>query len=311
MSGLPSLFVDRPLPGGFEELFAGRAVVVGPDPRELEAADGAIAGSARWDRDRIGACSDRLRVISRTGIGYDSVDVEAATARGIVVCNAPDAPTVSTAEHALALLLCVAKQLPACQQRLRDAEGDYFALNEAIELDGRTLGLVGFGRIARRVGAVAAALGMRVLACDPYLAADPDLDLVDFETLLREAELISVHAPLTGETRQLFDAAAFAAMKPGVVFVNAARGGLVDHDALLAALDSGQVAAAGLDVTDPEPLPVDHPLLRHPRAVVTPHIASATDRGKRRLYEHAIDNALRVIAGERPATVVNPEVYER
>ncbi len=309
MTGLPALYVDRPLPGGFDDMFAGRADVVGPAMEELAVADGAIAGSARWDRERIAGASERLRVISRTGIGYDSVDLAAATARGIVVCNAPEAPTVSTAEHTLALLLCAAKRLTLCQQRLRDDEGDYFARNDAIELDGRTLGLVGFGRIARRVGAVGRALGMRVVACDPYLATAEGIELVDFATLLADADVISVHVPLTAETRHLFDAEAFAATKPGVVFVNAARGGLVDQAALLAALDRGQVGAAGLDVTEPEPLPPDHPLLHHPRVVVTPHIASATDRGKRRLYEHAIANALQVIAGERPSTVVNPEVY--
>jgi phosphoglycerate dehydrogenase-like enzyme len=251
-----------------------------------------------------------LRVISRAGIGYDTVDLAAATAAGVVVCNAPEAPTVSTAEHAIALVMVATKRLAINQKRLRVANGDYFAANDGMELDGRTLGLVGYGRIARRVGAVGTALGMHVIAHDPYVG-DADVELVAFADLLARADVVSLHAPLTADTRHLFDGAAFAAMRPGSVLVNTARGGLVDQDALLGALDNGPLFAAGLDVTEPEPLPTDHRLLARDDVFVTPHIASSTDRGKRRLYEHAIDNAIAVIAGDRPANVVNPEVYDR
>jgi D-3-phosphoglycerate dehydrogenase len=310
MTTFPALYIDRSIPDGLDDLFSGRADIVGPDPAALAEADGVIAGAATWDGERMDGATDRLKVISRSGIGYDGVDLKAATERGLVVCNAPEAPTVSTAEHAVALLLAAAKRIPVNQQKLRDAAGDYFETNDAIELDGRTLGLVAYGRIARRVGAVAAALGMRVVTHDPYLD-EADVDLVDFDSLLEQSDVISVHAPLTPDTRRMFDATAFAAMRPGVVFVNAARGGLVDQEALLIALGNGQVFAAALDVTDPEPLAPEHPLLSHPDVIVTPHIASATDRGKRRLFDHAIENALAVIAGDRPATVVNPEVYDR
>ncbi len=254
----------------------------------------------------------RARVLSRSGIGYDSVDVAAATARGIVVCIAADAPTVSTAEHTVALILAAAKRLVPNQLRLRAGTGDYFVANDAIELAGRTLGLVGYGRIARRVGRAAGGAGHGRRGVRPLLstATPADVELVPLAELLRRADVISVHAPLTDDTRRLFDAAAFAAMRPGVVFVNAARGGLVDQDALLAALDSGQVGAAALDVTDPEPLPADHPLLHRDDVLVTPHIASATDAGKLRLYEHAIDNAVAVLEGRTPPHVVNPEVLQ-
>ncbi len=303
------LFLDRPLPSGLEDLFSGRANVVGPEPESLSQADGVIAGPAAWDGRRMDLGSNRLKVISRSGIGYDSVDLPAATDRDIVVCNAPDAPTVSTAEHAVTLLLAAAKRLPATQEKLRHAEGDYFDTNDGLELNGRTLGLVGYGRIAQRVARVGAALGMEVLAHDPYVE-EADVELVSFDRLLENSDVISVHAPLTPRTERLFDAVAFAAMNTGVIFVNSARGGLVDHDALIHALDSGKVLGAALDVTDPEPLPPGHRLLSHPSAIVTPHIASATDRGKRRLYRQAIDNALTVIGGQRPASVVNPEVYD-
>ncbi len=313
MNTLPSLYVDRPVPGGLDELFAGRANVVGPEPAMLLEADGVIAGATPWDGARMDGGADRLKVISRSGIGYDGVDLEAATQRGIVVCNAPEAPTVSTAEHAVALLLAAAKRIPVNQHKLRCGQGNYFETNDGVELQGRTIGLLAYGRIARRVGAVARALGMRVLTHDPYLDAGDvdDAEIVSFDSLLEQSDVISVHAPLTPDTARLFDATAFASMRPGSIFVNSARGGLVDQEALLAALDSGNVLAAALDVTDPEPLAPDHRLLNHPDVIVTPHIASATDRGKRRLYKHAIDNALSVISGQRPSTVVNPEVYER
>jgi phosphoglycerate dehydrogenase-like enzyme len=305
------LYLDRPAPDAVSDLLAGRGSLAGPGPEAMAVADGIIASGVRWDGPRFDRMP-RVRVLSRSGIGYDGVDVAAATARGIVVCIAADAPTVSTAEHTVALILAAAKRLVPNQLRLRAGTGNYFVATDAIELAGRTLGLVGYGRIARRVGRAAAGLDMNVIACDPYLtAADTaGVELVGFTDLLSRADVISVHAPLTAETRHLFDASAFAAMRRDVVFVNAARGGLVDQDALLAALDSGQVGAAGLDVTEPEPLPVDHPLLQRDDVLVTPHVASATDVGKIRLYQHAIDNALLVLAGGRPPHVVNPEVLD-
>jgi phosphoglycerate dehydrogenase-like enzyme len=279
----------------------------------MAAAEGIIAGASRWDGARMDLCPV-ARVISRSGIGYDSVDVVAATARRIAVCIAPESPTVSTAEHSVALLLAAAKRLAEHQARLRAGPCDHFGLCRSVELDGATLGLVGYGRIARRVGRVGAALGMIVIAHDPYLepSVDPEVELVSFDELLARSDAISVHAPLTDETRGLFGTDAFARVRPGVLFVNSARGPLVDQDALLAALDAGQVGSAALDVTDPEPLPVDHPLLHRDDVIVTPHIASATGAGRLRLYEHAIANALGVLAGLPPATcyVVNPQVLE-
>ena len=308
------LYLDRDLPADVlvllgERAAAGAARLVGPAPEDMARADGIVAGGSPWDGPRLDRCP-RAKVLSRSGIGYDSVDVAAATARGVAVCVAPEAPTVSTAEHAVALLLAAAKCLGENQARLRSGSGDYFGACRNVELAGSTLGLVGYGRIARRVGRVAAALDMAVVAFDPYLQ-EADVELVAFDVLLARADVISLHAPLTESTRGLFDAAAFARVRPGVILVNAARGGLVDQDALLAALDSGQVAAAALDVTDPEPLPPDHPLLHRADVVVTPHIASATGAGRVRLYEHAIDNAIAVLSGGSSGGtchVVNPEV---
>jgi len=311
MSDLPLVFLDRPVPGGFEDLFAGRATPVGPDQADLETADGALAGASAWDGDRmdIGA---KLKVLSRTGIGYDSVDLDAATERGIVVCNAPEAPTTSTAEHTMALMLHVTKSLSSNRRRLVKEEGNYYAANEAVELAGKTLGVVGYGRIGKRVVRAARALDMNVLACDPYLdPSEQDIDLVDLADLLATSDVVSLHCPLTDETRGMINATALLAMKPGVAFINAARGALVDQDALIMALDSGKVAGAGLDVTVPEPLPADHPLQNRENVIITPHIASATDLGRRRMYSHAVNNALAVLAGERPENCVNPAVYDR
>jgi D-3-phosphoglycerate dehydrogenase / 2-oxoglutarate reductase len=301
---LPILFFDHPLPDAYRDLVDGRAVAVGPDDTDLGTAHAVLAGAKRaWNAEAF-ALGSSLKVISRIGIGYDNVDVPAAAAAGVIVCNAPDAPSVSTAEHTLMLMLAVVKNLPAQTARARQGLAGA-TTGSALELDGTVLGLVGYGRIARRVGAAARAMGMSVLAYDPYLTEADGCELVGLDRVFAESDVISLHAPAVAETRHMVNATSLEAMKHGAYIVNCARGGLVDQEALLAALDSSQVAGAGLDVTDPEPLPVGHPLLEHPNVIVTPHVASATVAGRRRLYAHAIDNALNVLAG-RPATIVAP-----
>jgi D-3-phosphoglycerate dehydrogenase len=292
---LPVLFFDRLLPNEFRDLVDGRAVVVGPDPADLVQADAAIAGMFRWDAAAM-AGGPRLRVISRIGVGYDTVDVAAATAAGITVCYAPEAPTVSTAEHAIALMMSITKGLDAAQARA--VEGLPGGPATALELDGAVLGLLGYGRIARRVAQVGRALGMDVVAHDPVLTeGDGVARLVSFDALWSTSDVVSLHAPSLPSTHHVVNETTLAQMKPGSYLVNCARGALVDQDALLAALDRGHLAGAGLDVTEPEPLPVGHPLLMHPRVVVTPHIASSTAIGRRRLYQHAIEHALATLSG--------------
>ncbi len=311
MSALPTIYTDRTMPPGFEEMFMGRAALVGPEVSAVAVAQGVIAGGSVWDGPRMDT-APRLQVISRAGIGYDAVDLKAATARGVVVCNAPASPTVSTAEHTLALLLHVAKSLSANQRRLRAHIGDYYVDNEGIELAGRTLGVVGYGPIGKRVVKAARGLDMEVLAHDPYL--DPnneDIELVSFDELLKRCDVVSAHCPLTNETHELFNSDAFAKMRRGSLFINAARGGVVDQDALATALDSGHIAGAGLDVTVPEPLPVDHPLQGRDNVMITPHIASATDRGRHRMFSAALNNAMTALNGNRVITCVNPEVYDQ
>lgn len=301
------MFVDHPFPEVYRDLVAGRAVVVGNGTDDgLADADAILAGATRpWDAPAF-SLAPNCKVISRVGVGYDNVVVADAAAAGIVVCNTPLAPTVSTAEHALALLFAVTKHLPHHIARARGGlPGEQ--VGRALELEGRTLGLIGIGRIASRVAVAAHALGMRVLAADPGVTASPvpGCDLVDLATVLSESDVVSLHAPALPATYRMMDADAFARMRPGAYLVNCARGALVDHEALLAAIDSGRLAGAALDVTDPEPLPAGHPLLDRPNVIVTPHIASSTAAGRRRLYEHAIENALCVLSG-RPASIVAP-----
>jgi phosphoglycerate dehydrogenase-like enzyme len=281
--------------------------VVGPGLDDLVSADAALVAGRVWD----GAMMDRaphLRVLARTGIGIDNVDLAAATARGILVTNTPDGPTISTAEHAFMLVLAVAKRVVTCQRRLRDAEGDYHRRNDAVELAGATLGLLGVGRIGRRVAAYGQALGMEVIATDPYAEA-AGVPLVELPELLGRSDVLSLHAPLTDETRHRIDASALALMRPGALLVNCARGGLVDHDALVAALESGHLGGAGLDCTEPEPLPPDHPLLHRDDVIVTPHVASATDAGRLRMLEMAIEQVTMALDGRRPTHLCNPEAW--
>jgi D-3-phosphoglycerate dehydrogenase / 2-oxoglutarate reductase len=319
-AALPAVWFERPVLPELAATVAAACRILGPatedDPHAgVATAVAAVVGAARYD----GAFMERspnLRVISRTGIGYDAIDVEAATARGIVVCNTPDGPTISTAEHAVTLMLLVAKNVRTAESALRAGRSaGYYSRHEGIELDGKVLGLVGFGRIARHVARISHGLGMQVTVFDPYL--DPStvpagISRVDaLDELLSTSDVVSVHVPLSDASRDMFGPAQFGSMKPGAVFLNTARGGLVDHGALLDALESGRLFGAGLDVTSPEPLPAEHPLLRRDDVVVTPHVASATADGKVRIFRAAFQGAIDVVEGRRPEHLVNPEVWAR
>jgi len=301
----PVLHIDRPLLDADLAYVGDLARLVGSTDTELVGVAASVIGIGhKWDAERF-ARFPELRVISRMGIGYDNVDLDAARAAGVVVCNGPDSPTVSTAEHAMMLLLAVTKELPTHMASAAAGLGGP-KVATSLELDGATLGLVGLGRIGSRVAVAAQALGMNVVAHDPGLSSSSvdGVRLVNLDELFRTAHVVSLHAPSTPTTRHLIDAATIRTMRRGVYIVNCARGPLIDQEALLAALEAGQVAGAGLDVTEPEPLPVGHPLLGRPDVIITPHIASSTAAGRRRLFEHAVDNALAVLAG-RPASVVS------
>ena len=252
----------------------------------------------------------------RTGIGYDNISVDDATARGIAVCNAPDGPTISTAEHTVALLLAVAKNIGPAEAALRGtARFDFFRAFTGVELDGLQIGVVGLGRIGRRVAQIVRGLGMRVVAFDPFLdpaaALPAGVELLPtLHALLSTSDVVSLHLPLSAETRQLLDRKRLAQMKPGAILVNAARGGLVDEQALIEALDSGHLWGAGLDVFDPEPPPPDHPLVRH--AARRSHAPHRRSDGRRQ--EAAVGNCnlpdARSFRWQAPAHLVNPEVWK-
>jgi D-3-phosphoglycerate dehydrogenase len=302
------IHVDKTLSAADVAHVDRRATIAGTDDDALVGVAATCVGIGHhWDAERF-ARFPNLRVVSRMGIGYDNVDVGAATAAGVVVCNGPASPTVSTAEHTMALMLGVTKELPSLAARARTgATGN--PLPTSLELDGATLGLVGVGRIGYRVAKAASALGMSVIAHDPGLteAPDPCVSLVGLDEVIETSHVISLHAPAVAATHHMIDASSLARMRRGVYLVNCARGPLIDHDALVDALESGQVAGAGLDVTEPEPLPAGHPLLERDDVIVTPHIASSTVAGRARLFAHAFDNALAVLEG-RPASIINPEV---
>jgi len=206
-------------------------------------------------------------------------------------------------------MLAAAKRIKPAERSLHTSMSDYRAAHNALELDGTTLGLLGFGRIGSRVGRTAAALGMRVLTHDPYVDHDKVAgvaELVPLDVLWRDSHVISLHAPAVPETRHIINTTSLAEMRRGVIIVNCARGSLIDQQALLEALESGQVAGAGLDVTEPEPLPADHPLLHRDDVIVTPHIASSTTVGGVRLITAALDQAAQWLHGDTPEHLLDP-----
>jgi D-3-phosphoglycerate dehydrogenase len=222
----------------------------------------------------------KLRVVGRAGVGVDNVDVETATRRGIVVLNAPGGNTVSTAEHAFSLLLSASRKIPQADANIRGKKWDKKDF-EGVELYNKTLGVIGMGRIGSELSRRAIAFGMRVVAYDPYLSATRarslQVELVDeLDDLLTGADFISLHTPLTAETRHILDATRLRKAKHGVRIINCARGGLIDEAALAQALRDGQVAGAALDVFEVEPLPVDSPLRDAPNIVLTPHLGAST-----------------------------------
>src|ERR1700730_41455 len=222
----------------------------------------------------------RLRVVGRAGVGVDNVDVDAATRRGIVVLNAPGGNTVSTAEHAFSLLLSVARKIPQADASVREKNWNRKNF-EGVELYNKTLGVIGMGRIGSELSRRAIAFGMRVMAYDPYLSAararSLQVELVEeLDDLLANADFISLHTPLTNETRHLLDTARMSKTKPGVRIINCARGGLIDEEALASALQDRHIAAAALDVFEIEPLPEDSALRSAPNLILTPHLGAST-----------------------------------
>jgi D-3-phosphoglycerate dehydrogenase len=272
--------------------------------REAAACDALLVQDTPIDAAFIGRLS-RCRVLGLYGAGVDNADVGAARRQGLAVVHVPDYGTEEVADHALCLLLACARGLAPLGAALRAGEWDYGAAARPLHrLRGRTLGVVGLGRIGRRLAAKGRALELRILGTDPAVgpaeAATVDIDWRPLANLLAESDFVSLHAPLVRATEGLIGRAELARFKPGAYLINVARGGLVDEAALLEALDGGRLSGAGLDVLAVEPAPADHPLVRHPRVVMTPHSAWYSEEAMRDLQRLLAEDVLRVLRGTAP-----------
>ena len=250
-----------------------------------------------------------LRAIGRYGVGVDTVDVAAATARGVAVCNVPDYGTEDVSDHAIALALSLVRGVTELDRRTRAGSYGLSEVKPLHRISALTFGVVGVGRIGTATARKAAALGFAVLGHDPRPEARVDgVPLVEFHDLLREADVVSLHVPLDERTRHLIDEGALNRMKPGAVLVNTCRGGVVDTEALVRALRSGRVKAAALDVFEQEPLPTTSLLLQVPSVVVTPHTAWYSEESESELKRRTIENVVDYCAGRDPRDLLNPEV---
>ncbi|HEY4790100.1 MAG TPA: NAD(P)-dependent oxidoreductase [Actinomycetes bacterium] len=279
--------------------------VAQPGPEDLANAEGAIVRADAVVDGALLARAPRLRVLARTGVGVDLVDLEEAGARGIAVVITPGAGTRAVAEGVLAHALHLVKRLAPLTRLVREGRWAERAGVAVGDLDGATIGIIGYGRIGRRVGELAAAFGMRVLAHDPISPPPADLDRPDLGELAEASDVLTLHAPLTAATYHLVDARLLGRVRPGAILVNCGRGGLLDLDAALAALDAGRLGGIGLDVFDPEP-PPHHPLFDHPNVVLTPHLMGLTRRATAATFAAAARGITDVLAGHRPPALANP-----
>lgn len=256
----------------------------------------------------------RCRCIIRAGAGYDSVDYDAATAAGIMLCNTPTYCTPDVADHAMALMLGALRHIPRLDAGMRQGRYPRLLAVPTRRLAGATVGIVGLGRIGGTVARRLSGWDVTLLVYDPYItderAAAFGAQRVSFDELLARCDVITLHAPLTAETRHLFDRAAFAKCKPGLVLVNSARGPIIDQAALIEAVADGRVWSAGLDVFEEEPLPAGSPLAAYDNIIMTPHVAANSPEARHDVYAIICQIAIDVIEGRVPEFVVNPEVLE-
>jgi D-3-phosphoglycerate dehydrogenase len=306
-----SLDVEKKTLEGLAELVALQTKM--PDEFIAQAADcdallNTYAGPITAD---VMAKMPKCKIIARYGIGVDTIDLNAATAAGIIVTNNPTYCIEEVAEHTMALLLAAARKVAFYDRQVRGGRWEVPPGKPLYRIAGRTLGLVGFGNIARQVAVRAASFGMRVLFADPYISEGqfpvPGTKAA-LDTVLREADFVSLHPPLTPETRKMIGDAALTQMKPTAVLINCARGPIVDTDALVRALDARKIAGAALDTTDPEPLPDPHPLRGRENVILNPHVAWYSEQALVGLQAGAPGEVKRVLSGEWPINAVNRNV---
>jgi len=299
-SGCKTIFISKA--GGVPEML---------ERLKTEPVDAVVCRTLPFSAEAI-AAAKKLKVISRHGVGYDGVDLAAATERGIPVLIAPAANSVAVAELTIALMLAASRTIPRHDAAIRSGVWDRSQVG--MQLSGRTLGLIGLGAIGRSVARAAKGLGMHVIAYDPYASSQTgEVEMVgSLDALLQRSNVVSLHCPLTDETRNLIGAPQLARMPKGAILVNAARGGLVNDVALAEALQSGQLSGAGLDTLPKEPLPADHPYMKLSNLVMTPHIGGSTDTALDSVAVIAVDHALAVLNGlpVNPAVCVNPSVLK-
>lgn len=310
MPDRPRVFVSRRLPGDALERLAAEAEIdlwPGdlPPPydelaRRTASAHGLLCLLTDHVDDALIAASPNLRVISQMAVGYDNIAVAAAAARGIPVGHTPGVLTEATADLTFALILAVARRIIEAERFLRDGRWQTWDPSGllGLELSGATLGIVGYGKIGQAVARRAAGFGLRILCSNRSSITDTAVAQVDLDDLLRESDIVTLHVPLTDETRQLIGVRQFQLMKPSAFLINTARGAIVDQPALVEALHSGAIAGAGLDVAAVEPVPPDDPLLTAPNCVLLPHIGSATLVTRSRMAAMAVDNCLAGLRGE-------------
>lgn len=312
----PKIWVElnlHPVPLARLREVADVHVAAACDHTALPEAVVAVIGSSTVDDGFIDIAGPQLKMVVRHGIGYDKVQVPVVSARGVLAANTPDGPTEGTAEHAVALLLSVAKGV-AKADRVLHGSGDWdHARNRGVELKGRTLGLIGYGRIGRRVAEICGlGFGMDVVFLDPFAPADLPPYMRRVQTLaelLPQVDCLSLHVGFSPQTHRMIAESQLRAMKPDAILINCSRGEIVDQAALIRVLSSGHLGGAGLDVFDPEPGPADNPLYRMENVVVTPHMASATVESSFRSSTGVVDQILQLLRGEKPTWLIDPAVW--
>lgn len=257
---------------------------------------------------------DRCRIISRYGIGLNTIDVPTATDLGIYIGNVPDGSLEEVSDHAIAMLLSLVRGLTKFDKAVKGGKWDYTVVKPLYRVRGRTLGLLSFGNIAQKVAIKMAGFGVRIIAHDPYANADRaralGVELVDLETLCRQSDYLSIHVPLVAETHHIMSAPQFALMKPTAIVVNVARGPVIDEPALIAALQEGRLAGAGLDVFETEPVGADHPLLGMDNVVLSSHAAWYSEDSEYEIRTKTAQNVVDVLQGREPTYLANPAVRD-
>ncbi len=278
----------------------------------VRAASKVDAIATNWAKvsDAVIRSSPCCRIVARFGIGIDNISVDTATELGIPVTNCPDYCVGEVSDHALGLLLSCARRISLLHMRIRQGEYNPRTAHPVQRMAGQTLGLLGLGKIARTLVPKARALGLNVIACT---ASGQDhgsgIPIVSFEELLASSDYLSIHAPLTLQTHHIFNEQAFSRMRPTAYLINTSRGGLIDHDALFVAIQENRVAGAALDVFEPEPPDLSHPLFRDERVIATPHTAFVSDQAIHQMRTESMQNIVAALSGRRPNNVINPQIY--